>query len=289
MRLARSLGNTMAELTRNKSGLAGLIIVTAFLVMAVFAPFISPADPDKGDIADRLIPPAWSPEGSSTYILGTDSVGRDILSHIIYGSRVSMAVGIISVTISAGVGGVLGAVAGYCGGWPDKTLSRFGELLMAFPFLIFAIGIMAVMGPGFANLIGALTFKSWVEFFRLVRGETLDQKGRDYVSAARALGLSGPRIMASEITPNVFQSVLVLSTLRLGDMIMVEASLSFLGIGVQPGIPAWGSMIASGRDLITRAWWVSTMPGVALLLLVLGLNLLGEGLRDITDPRLRTS
>jgi peptide/nickel transport system permease protein len=185
------------------------------------------------------------------------------------------------------VGAMLGAVAGYYRGWMDTVLSRFADLLMAFPFLIFAIGVMAFMGPGFVNLILALTFKGWVEFYRLVRGEMLSEKTKEYVEAARALGRSHLAIMGAEILPNILQSVLVLGTLRMGFFIVTEASLSFLGLGIQPPTPAWGSMVAEGRDVMLAAWWVSTLPGLAILLLVLSLNLFGEGLRDILDPRLK--
>ena len=178
-------------------------------------------------------------------------------------------------------------MAGYYRGGLDTVISRFADLLMAFPFLIFAIAMMAFMGPGFGNLILALTFKGWVEFFRLVRGEMMSEKTREYVEAARALGQGHISIMTAEILPNITQSVFVLGTLRMGFFIVLEASLSFLGLGIQPPTPAWGSMVAEGRDVILVAWWVSTLPGLAIVLLVLSLNLFGEGLRDILDPRLK--
>jgi peptide/nickel transport system permease protein len=200
---------------------------------------------------------------------------------------VSLAVGALSVVISVVVGTVLGALAGYYRGWLDEILSRFADLLLAFPFLIFAIGVMAFLGPGFANLVMALAFKGWVEFYRLVRGEMLAERTKEYVDAARVAGQSNLAIIASEILPNIIQSVFVLGTLRLGYMIIMEASLSFLGLGIQPPTPAWGSMVASGRDYLLTAWWVSTFPGLAILLLVISINVFGEGLRDILDPRLK--
>jgi peptide/nickel transport system permease protein len=178
-------------------------------------------------------------------------------------------------------------VAGYFRGWFDAILSRFADLLMAFPFLIFAIAMMAFIGPGLNNLILALTFKGWVEFYRLVRGEMMSEKTKEYVEAAQALGRSHLNIMVAEILPNIIQSVFVVGTLRMGFFIVTEASLSFLGLGIQPPTPAWGSMIAEGRDVMLTAWWVSTLPGLATVLLVLSLNLFGEGLRDILDPRLK--
>jgi peptide/nickel transport system permease protein len=179
----------------------------------------------------------------------------------------------------------LGALAGFYRGLLDSILSRFADLLLAFPFLIFAIGVMAFLGPGFANLIMALTFKGWVEFFRLVRGEMMAEKTKEYVEAAKVVGRSNPLIIASEILPNIIQSVFVLGTLRMGYMIIMEASLSFLGLGIQPPTPAWGSMVAAGRDYMLTAWWASTLPGIAILILVLAINVFGEGLRDILDPR----
>jgi len=220
-------------------------------------------------------------------LLGTDAQGRDLLARIIYGTRISLWVGILSVGISVLIGATLGCITGYFRGWIDQAVSRFADLLLAFPFLIFAIGVMAFLGPGFVNLIAALCFKGWVGFFRLVRGEMLSEKTKEYVEAAKVMGLSSFAIIMSEIMPNIFHSVLVLGTLRMGFMIIMEASLSFLGLGIQPPTPAWGSMVADGRDYMMTSWWVSTLPGMAILILVLSINLFGEGLRDILDPRLR--
>jgi len=277
----------LRELSRHPTAILGLMIVIAYIGMAIFADQIAPHDPLIGDLAVRLIPPAWQEGGDPTYILGTDIQGRDMLSRIIYGARVSLLVGLLSVGISVAVGVLLGTTTGYYRGWLDGTVSRLADLLLAFPFLIFAIAVMAMMGPGFRNLILALTFKGWVEFFRLVRGEMLSEKTKEYVEAARAVGQSNPAIIVSEIVPNIFHSVLVLGTLRTGAMIINEASLSFLGLGIQPPTPAWGSMVADGRSYLTTAWWVSALPGLAILGLVLSINLFGEGLRDILDPRLK--
>jgi peptide/nickel transport system permease protein len=196
-------------------------------------------------------------------------------------------VGVLSVGISVLIGGLLGALSGYFRGWLDTLFSRAADLLLAFPFLIFAIGVMAFLGAGFANLILALTFKGWVEFFRLVRGEMMSEKTQEYVEAARVVGQSHAAVIAREILPNITQSMFVLGTLRMGYMIIMEASLSFLGLGIPPSIPAWGSMVAAGRDYMMVAWWVSTLPGITIVILVLAINLFGEGLRDILDPRLK--
>jgi peptide/nickel transport system permease protein len=191
------------------------------------------------------------------------------------------------VGISVLIGTLLGMFAGYYGGRFDNIVSRLADLLLAFPFLIFAIGVMAFLGPGFVNLILALTFKGWVEFFRLVRGEMLAEKTKEYVEAARVTGQGHFAIILREILPNIVQSVFVLGTLRMGYMIITEASLSFLGLGLPPSIPTWGSMVAAGRDSMLVAWWVSTFPGLAILVLIMSINLFGEGLRDILDPRLK--
>ena len=277
----------LRELARHPVALAGGIVVLLFVLAAIFAPAITTHNPELGSLRQRLLPPAWMEGGQSEFALGTDMQGRDLLTRIIYGARISLLVGFLTVAVSVLVGAVLGALAGYYRGWLDTVLSRFADLLMAFPFLIFAIAMMAFIGPGFSNLILALTFKGWVEFFRLSRGEIMSEKTREYVEAARALGRSNYAIIAAEILPNVVQSVFVLATLRLGFFIVTEASLSFLGLGIQPPTPAWGSMVSEGRDVMLTAWWVSTIPGVAIVLLVLSLNLFGEGLRDILDPRLK--
>lgn len=283
----RNVAEFLAALGGHPIALLGGLIVLLFVLAALLAPQITTYDPEIGSLRQRLVPPVWVEGGQRAFWLGTDAQGRDLLTRIIFGARISLSVGVLTVGISVVVGVALGALAGYYRGWVDTVLSRFADLLMAFPFLIFAIGIMAFMGPGFVNLILALTFKGWVEFYRLVRGEVLSEKTKEYVEAARALGRSHLAIMGAEILPNILQSVLVLGTLRMGFFIVTEASLSFLGLGIQPPTPAWGTMVAEGRDVMLAAWWVSTLPGLAILLLVLSLNLFGEGLRDILDPRLK--
>ncbi len=265
----------------------GGVVLVIFILLALLAPLITTQDPNRGNLRDRLAPPAWQEAGSWQHPLGTDAQGRDLLTRILYGSRVSLAVGFLSVGISALIGTVLGALSGYFRGWLDAVVSRFADLLLSFPYLIFAIGMMAFLGPGFLNLILALTFKSWVEFYRLVRGAMLSEKTQEYVEAAKVSGLGSLAIIAQEILPNLIHSVFVLATLRMGFLIIMEASLSFLGLGLPAKIPAWGTMVAAGRDYLLVAWWVSTLPGVAILILVLSINLFGEGLRDILDPRLK--
>ena len=277
----------LKELIQCHTAFLGAIIVLSFILIAIFAPFIAPYDPLKASIINRLRPPFWIDGGNITYLLGADEIGRDILSRIIYGSRVSILVGLVTVGISGFIGTLLGSFAGYYRGRFDAILSRFADLLLSFPYLIFAIFLMSIVGPGFFNLIVILCFKSWVNFFRLSRGEMISEKTKEYVEAAQALGVSDLKIIFKEILPNIIHSILVLATLRVGYFIILEASLSFLGLGIQPPTPAWGSMINAGRAYMLSSWWVSTIPGIALLILVLSINLLGEGLRDILDPRLK--
>lgn len=279
--------NVLAALRQQPTAFAGLAVIVVYVASALLAPFVMSSDPNAGDLTYRLAPPAWMPGGDTRRLLGGDAVGRDLLARMIWGARASLAIGGVSVVLAAIIGLALGSLAAYVRGWPDAILSRVAEFLLAFPLLIFAIGVLAVFGPGFWVIVLALVFKSWVEFFRVTRGECLVQKTRDYITAARAIGAPHVRIIARHLLPNVVHTTLVLMTLRFGYLIIMEASLSFLGLGVQPPTPAWGSMVADGRTFMLDAWWVATFPGIALLVLVLGINLLGEGLRDALDPRLR--
>ncbi|WNF36315.1 ABC transporter permease [Bacillaceae bacterium IKA-2] len=290
-KIKKFLRNTkefLKSISKHPSVVGGLIIIIIYFILAIFAPYIAPQSHVTGDLTNRIAPPAWLEGGSWENILGTDQQGTDLLSRIIYGTRVSLAVGVIVTTISVVFGTLLGLIAGYFRGWFDSIVSRLADLLLAFPFLIFAIGMMAFLGPGFINLIFALAFKGWVEFFRISRGEVMGEQSKEYVEAAKSLGRPKYLIIISEILPNIVHSIVVLATLRLGYMMIMESSLSFLGLGIQPPTPAWGSMIASGRDYILNGWWLSTFPGIALLILVLSINLFGEGLRDLLDPRLKT-
>lgn len=281
------LAQIARRLLRHPLALIGLLVVVLYLLIAIFAPVLAPFEIEAFSLSSRLKPPMGFAGARPGYLLGTDTLGRDLLSRVIWGARVSMTIGFLSVLISCVVGTTLGTAAGYFGGWLDQLLSRLADLLMAFPYLLFTILMMGVLGPGFANLILALSFKAWVEFFRLARGEMLAEKRKEYVEAARAVGRGDVGIIVREILPNIMHTMLVLTTLRLGYMIIMEASLSFLGLGVPPQVPAWGSMVAAGREHLLEAWWVSTVPGLVILFLVLAINALGEGLRDILDPRLK--
>ena len=285
----RGRGEVVARLLRHPTACLGGLLLAAYFAAAVLAPVLAPFDPGRANLPRRLLPPAWEAGGTWSHLLGTDQLGRDLLSRMIFGARVSLLVGLITVLISQLVGVTLGCLGGYYRGRLDALLSRLAELLLAFPYLIFAIGMMSMLGPGFWNLIWALAFKGWVEFYRLARGEMLAEKEKAYVEAAHALGRHDLAIVAREILPNILHTTLVLATLRVGYMIVLEASLSFLGLGIPPRIPAWGSMVNDGRGVMLTAWWVSTLPGLALVGAVLAMNLLGEGLREVLDPRLRTS
>ena len=257
--------------------IAGLVVL-AYLLIALFAPLLAPSNPAATALETRLAPP------SPAHWFGTDALGRDELSRTIYGARVSILVGVLTVGIAATVGTGLGMLGAYYRGAIDAISARAIELLLAFPYLIFAIGMMAFLGPGFWNLIWALALKGWIEFYRLARGETLAQSTKEYVEAAHAVGYPHSWILLTEILPNIMNTIAVLATLRVGYFMVLEASLSFLGIGIPPHIPTWGSMINDGRNILFVAWWVSTIPGLALLVLVVAINVLGERMRQVLDP-----
>jgi len=260
-------------------------VVLGFVVLAVAAPLVVPHDPNETDLFLRLQPPAWIAGGDWAYVLGCDALGRDILSRIIYGARISIFIGVIVIVLATGIGIVTGLAAGYLRGWTDVIISRVVDILLAFPYLIFAIAMIAMMGPGLQNILLVLVYKEWVVPCRMVRGETLAAREVEYVEAARALGASSRHIMLREILPNILSPVIVVSTIRVAHVIILEASLSFLGLGVQPPTASWGSMVADGRSYMLDAWWVSTFPGLAILLLVLAINVAGQGLRDAFDPK----
>ncbi len=272
---------------RNRFAVGAVAVVLLFVLMAICAPWIAPHDPNETDLLLRLQPPAWMEGGDWSYLLGCDALGRDLLSRIIYGSRVSIFIGVAVIVLATGVGIAAGLLAGYFRGWTDTIISRVVDILLAFPYLLFAIGLMAMMGPGLQNIILALAYKEWVIPCRLVRGDTLALREVEYIEAARAVGASPWYIMRREILPNILSPVIVVSTIRMAHVIILEASLSFLGIGVQPPTASWGSLVADGRSFIMDAWWVSTFSGFAILALVLAINVASQGLRDAFDPRLQ--
>ncbi|MBR0680423.1 ABC transporter permease [Roseomonas eburnea] len=276
----------LERFARHRTALVAALLILIFVIAALAAPLIAPHDPAEADLFRRLQPPAWQEGGEWAFPLGCDALGRDILSRLLYGARVSLLVAALVIGIAAVIGTLAGLAAGYLRGWTDTVISRLVDTLLGFPYLVFAIGLMAMMGPGLHNIVLVLIYKEWVFSCRVVRGETLAAREQDYVEAARALGCGTRHIMLREILPNVLSPVLVVATFRMAYVIIMEASLSFLGLGVQPPTPSWGSMVADGRDFLVDAWWVSTLPGLAILALVLSINLASQGLRDAFDPRL---
>ena len=277
----------LGQLWRNKTSVAGLIVVAGFVLAAIFAPSLSPHDPVETALYDQLKPPAWKDGGSDKNILGTDDLGRDIFSRIIYGARVSLIVAVVSVGLAFVLGTLLGTISGYYKGALDSVIMRIMDIILAFPYLLLAIVVVAFLGPSLQNAMIAIGITYVPRFARIVRGSVLEECEKDYVMAAKAVGARDWRIMFIAILPNCLGPLIVLTTLSFASAILDAAALSFLGLGAQPPTPEWGAMIASSRSLILRASWVMTFPGIAILLAVLGFNLLGDGLRDALDPRLR--
>jgi peptide/nickel transport system permease protein/dipeptide transport system permease protein len=277
----------LSQLWRNKTAIAGLVVITLFFLTAIFAPLLSPYDPLETSLYDQLKPPAWHENGSMENILGTDDLGRDTLSRIIYGARVSLMVAIVSVGLAFVFGTLLGSVSGYYKGAVDSVIMRVMDMILAFPYLLLAIVVVAYLGPSLQNAMMAIGITYVPRFARIVRGSVLEECEKDYVMAARSIGAANPRIIFLTILPNCMGPLIVQTTLSMASAILDAAALSFLGLGAQPPTPEWGAMIARSRGLILRASWVMTFPGLAILLAVLGFNLLGDGLRDALDPRLR--
>jgi peptide/nickel transport system permease protein len=276
----------LRRFVRNPGALVGGVLVLMAVLFALASPWLAPFDPNAGSLTERLAAPSFTGEAAG-HILGADAVGRDLLSRIIYGARISLFVGIASVALSAVIGVTVGLVAGYFGGWVDDVLMRIADIKLAFPFILLAILVMAIFGTGLGKLILVLGVTGWVGFGRIVRGQVLTIKELEYVQAARSIGATHFRILGKHILPNVMSPIIVLSTLSIATNILLEAGLTFLGLGVDPSIPSWGGMLADGRIYISTAWWVATFPGVAIMLTVLGFNLLGDWLRDELDPNLR--
>ena len=263
------------------------LLIFVLVIPAVFAPWVAPHDPFNGSLSNRLIPPVWQEGGSWEYILGTDKLGRDNLSRIIYGARVSLTVSLIAIFVGGIIGTAVGLISGYFGGRVDSVLMRLVDISLSLPTILLALVLVAAIGPSFGTVITVLIVLLWARYARLVRGETLAIKELDFIARARVAGASHTRIMIRYIFPNVVNSLVVLATLQVGYVILLESSLSFLGAGLPRAEPAWGVMVADGRELIVSAWWVSMVPGLAIMLTVLALNLLGDWLRDHLDPKLR--
>ncbi|MDO3432719.1 ABC transporter permease [Rhizobium sp. CBN3] len=272
---------TWRQFTANRLAVVGLLIIIALLLVAAFADFLATHNPVVGDLRNaRLLPP-----GTSGYLLGTDDQGRDIYSRLIYGSRLTLFVVALVAIISAPIGLIVGTVSGYAGGWVDATLMRITDIFLAFPKLVLALAFVAALGPGIQNAVIAIAITSWPPYARIARAETLTVRRSDYISAVKLMGASPFRIIVRHVMPLCISSLIVRVTLDMAGIILTAAGLGFLGLGAQPPLPEWGAMIASGRRFILDQWWVAAMPGIAILIVSLGFNLLGDGLRDALDPK----
>ena len=270
----------------DRAAIVGMLVLVAAIAAAVLAPALAPADPLRNDLLERLQPPMWSAGGNAAHPLGTDTLGRDVLSRMLYGARVSLVVGFTAVIVSGAVGVALGVLAGYYGGRLDDVLMRIGDVQLAFPVLLLGVALLSVLGAGLANLILVLAVSGWITYARIVRGETLSLVQREFVDAARGLGAGDLHVIRRHVLPNVWAPLVVVGTFSVARTIIAEASLSFLGLGIPAPAPSWGAMLDEGRNYITTAWWLALFPGAAILLVVLGINLVGDWLRDLLDPRL---
>jgi peptide/nickel transport system permease protein len=273
--------NLLRRITKHNLALIGLIILIPMFLCAIFAPIISPHDPVEPDLKNILVGPSWS------HPFGTDTLGRDVFSRVIYGSRISLLVGFVSVGIATLIGILIGSVSGYSGGIVDEIIMRFVDLMMCFPTFFLILAVIALLEPSIWNIMIVIGLTTWMGIARLVRAEILSIKNKEYVLAAKAMGFSKSRIIFRHVLPNAVSPVYVVATLGIGGAILIESALSFLGIGVQPPTPSWGNILTQAKDNIEVAWWLSLYPGIAIFLTVMGYNLLGEGLRDVFDPRRR--
>lgn len=265
----------------------GVILIWVFF--AAFTNYLEPHDPTAIDITQRLIPPVWCEGGTATYLLGTDEMGRDILSRLMHGSRLALIVGILAVVVSLVIGVTLGLLAGFFGGWIDAVIMRIVDMMLSFPFIFMALCFMAVLGSSLFNVILVLGITGWVPYTRQIRASVLALRKKEFIVAVETLGGSTSRILAKHIVPNVIDTAIVLGSMELGSSIISEASLTFLGMGIPVSIPTWGQMIATGREYIFTGWWLTLFPGLAVFIVVLAVNFVGDYLRDTRDPRLKSA
>jgi ABC-type dipeptide/oligopeptide/nickel transport system permease subunit len=277
----------LRRLWKLRLGVLGALAVLTMIAIAILAPVIAPYDPLKQDLGARLLPPVWEATGNWAHPLGTDRIGRDTLTRLIWGARISLATGALAVILSLVIGITLGMLSGYYGGILDSVISGLVNLWLAFPFILLAMAIVAVLGPSFTNMIVALGLTTWPIFTRVVRAEVLRARHQDFVTAATMLGAGDARVMVRHIFPILVNSVIVLGSLEIARLIILESFLSFLGLGVQPPTPSWGNMLAEARTYILQMWWLVTLPGLALFVTALGVNLCGDALRDLLDPHLK--
>ncbi|MCP1182399.1 ABC transporter permease [Paenibacillus sp. 1781tsa1] len=275
------------NLFQSKTGVVGLVLLLIIILLSLAAPYIAPHDASKANIAQKLLPPAWAEGGTWEYVLGTDGLGRDIWSRILYGSQVSLIVGFSAVIISGLIGIVLGLLAGYYGSWIDAIIMRVTDAFVAIPTILFMMLFMFVLGEGIGTLIFVIGITGWVSYTRLVRSEVLSVRERDYVRAARVSGAKTLRIIGVHILPNISSSIIVIATINVGRVIISEAALSFLGLGIQPPAVSWGGMLSDGRQYLATSWWVATLPGLAITITVLAIIFVGDWLRDWLDPKLK--
>lgn len=275
------------RLWRLKWGLAAAAVMLVIVVTAVAAPWIAPYDPIEVDITHRLGPPAWMEGGKVQHLLGTDQIGRDLLSRMIYGGRVSLLIGVFAVLISSTIGVLLGLAAGYFGPRVDWTIMTVVNVMLTFPFVLLALAVIAVLGPSLVNMVIVLGVADWPLYARVIRAETLAIRERDFITAGRALGMSHLRIIFRQILPNLVSVIVVIATLQVARVIILESFLSFLGLGVQPPTPAWGNMLGEGRIYMLNSWWIAAFPGAAIFVTTLAINLMGNALRDWLDPHMK--
>ena len=282
---ARSGSRAWRRFALNPAALTGALILLVVVGTALAAPWVAPHDPAKQSLLRRFTPPVWQSGGHAAYPLGTDQVGRDVLSRIIHGARISLLVGMSAVVVSVLVGVSAGLVSGFVGGKVDTVIGTIVDVTLSFPQILLALAFVAALGPSLVTIIVVLGLTGWERYVRVVRGEVLALREREFIEAARAMGVGRPRIIFRHVLPNTMSSIVVLSTLQVAQAILAEAALSFLGVGSGRAYPTWGQMISLGRDFVTVAWWLPTLPGLAILLTVLAINLVGDRLRDALDPR----
>lgn len=284
----KELRRAFQSMMTSRWALVGMFILLIVTFVAIFGPWMAPFDPNRQNIMMRLLEPGQEGAGDLTYWLGSDQLGRDVLSRLLYGARVSLLVGVAAIVVGGTIGTVAGLVSGYYGGWIDDVIMRLGDIQLAFPFILLAIMFLVVLGPGLVNIILVLGIGQWITYARIVRAQTLSLREKEYVEAARAMGDSTFSILFRTILPNIIAPLTVIASFNVAGVILSEAALSFLGLGVPPDVPTWGSMLSESRDhLLSNKWWMAVFPGLAIVFTVLAFNIIGDWLRDFLDPRLK--
>ena len=284
----KELRRAFESMLTSRWALVGMVILLIVTIVAIFGPQLAPFDPNRQNIMMRLLEPGSSGSGDLTYWLGSDQLGRDVLSRLLYGARVSLLVGVAAIAGGGTLGTIAGLVSGYFGGWVDDVIMRIGDIQLAFPFILLAIMFLVVLGPGLVNIILVLGIGQWITYARIVRAQTLSLREKEYVEAARAMGDSTASILFRTILPNIIAPLTVIASFNVAGVILSEAALSFLGLGVPPDVPTWGSMLSESRDhLLSNKWWLAVFPGLAIVFTVLAFNIIGDWLRDFLDPRLK--